>query len=96
MTSLPPSHGRSRRRSDDDLASLRSSTARLLFRQLEPTRPVLAIGADHGVSGSPVIDVHGEVVGQLYARLEEGCCVTMPIVDVVAAARTAEAVAVCR
>jgi S1-C subfamily serine protease len=64
-------------------------------RRIEPARLVLAMGADHGASGSPVVDATGAVVGQLYARLEEECCVAMPIADVVAAAREAEPVTVC-
>jgi S1-C subfamily serine protease len=64
-------------------------------RRIEPARLVLAMGADHGASGSPVVDAAGAVVGQLYARLEEECCVATPIADVVAAAREAEPVAVC-
>lgn len=64
-------------------------------QRIEPARLVLAIEADQGASGSPVIDAGGAVVGQLYARLEEECCVAMPIADVVAAARDAEAVTVC-
>ncbi len=64
-------------------------------RRIEPRRLVLAMGADHGASGSPVVDVTGAVVGQLYARLEEECCVAMPIARVLAAAREAEPVTVC-
>ena len=64
-------------------------------RRIEPARLVLAIEADHGASGSPVIDADGAVVGQLYARLEEDCCVAMPIEDVIAATRTAEPVVAC-
>lgn len=64
-------------------------------QRIEPARLVLAIEADHGASGSPVVDASGAVVGQLYARLEDECCVALPIADVVAAARDAEPVAVC-
>lgn len=64
--------------------------------RIEPTRLVLALQAEHGASGSPVVDAAGEVVGQLYARLEaEECCAALPIADVVAAARDAEPVATC-
>lgn len=65
-------------------------------QRIEPARLVLAVEADHGASGSPVVDAAGAVVGQLYARLEaEECCVALPIADVVAAARDATPVAVC-
>ncbi len=64
-------------------------------QRIEPTRLVLAIRADQGASGSPVIDAAGEVVGQLYARLDEECCVAMPIADVLDAARDATSVATC-
>ncbi len=64
-------------------------------RRIEPARLVLAIEADHGASGSPVFDADGAVVGQLYARREEDCCVATPIEDVIAAARTAEPVVAC-
>jgi S1-C subfamily serine protease len=64
-------------------------------QRIEPARLVLAIEADHGASGSPVVDAAGEVVGQLYARLDDECCVAMPIADVLVAARGAELVATC-
>ena len=65
-------------------------------QRIEPARLVLAVEADHGASGSPVVDAGGAVVGQLYARLEaEECCVALPIADVVAAARDAAPAAVC-
>jgi len=65
-------------------------------RRIEPGRLVLAMEADHGASGSPVLDASGAVIGQLFARLEdEECCVAMPIDDVVAAALAAEPVVVC-
>ena len=64
-------------------------------QRIEPARLVLAIQADQGASGSPVIDAAGEVVGQLYARLDEECCVAIPIADVLDAARGAESVVTC-
>jgi len=64
-------------------------------QRIEPARLVLAIQADHGASGSPVVDAAGEVVGQLYARRDEECCVALPIADVVEAARGAVPVVTC-
>ncbi|TVP72996.1 MAG: serine protease [Nitriliruptor sp.] len=64
-------------------------------QRIEPAGLVLAIEADHGASGSPVVDAAGEVVGQLYARRDEECCVALPIADVVEAARGAAPVAAC-
>jgi hypothetical protein len=64
-------------------------------QRLEPERLVLAIDAGQGSSGSPVIDAGGAVVGQLYARSSDECCVATPIARVLAAAREAVPVAVC-
>lgn len=63
--------------------------------RIEEQRLLLAIDAGQGASGSPVVDANGMVVGQLYARSPDECCIATPIARAVAAARDAEPVAVC-
>jgi S1-C subfamily serine protease len=64
-------------------------------QRIEEQRLILAIDAGQGASGSPVVDANGRVVGQLYARSPDECCIATPIARAVAAAREAEPVAVC-
>lgn len=63
--------------------------------RIERQRLVLAIDAEQGASGSPVVDADGRVVGQLYARSPDECCIATPIARAVAAARDAEPAVVC-
>ncbi len=64
-------------------------------QRLEPERLVLAIDAGQRSSGSPVTDASRAVVGQLYARSSDECCLATPIARVLSAARQAVPVAVC-
>jgi len=65
-------------------------------QRLEPGRLVLAIDVGQGASGSPVIDTDGAVIGQLYTRSADDCCLATPIAQVLSAAREAVPAAVCR
>ena len=53
--------------------------------RVEPGRLLLALEVGAGASGSPVLDEDGRVVGQVFARTQDGRGVATPLSDVIAA-----------
>jgi S1-C subfamily serine protease len=63
--------------------------------RVEPTRLLLALEVGAGASGSPVLDDEGRVVGQVFARTQDGRGVATPIEVVVAAVGDATPAPTC-
>lgn len=63
--------------------------------RVEPGRLLLALEVGAGASGSPVLDEEARVVGQVFARTQDGRGVATPIADVVAAVEDAAPATPC-
>src|SRR6056297_2728047 len=63
--------------------------------RVEPGRLLLALEIGAGASGSPVLDQQGRVIGQVFARTQDGRGVATPITDVVAAVEAATPATPC-
>lgn len=63
--------------------------------EVAPTRLLLDLRTDPGASGSPVVDVEGRVVGQIWARTADGQGVATPIAAVARAVEEAAAAPGC-
>ncbi len=63
--------------------------------RVEPGRLLLALEVGGGASGSPVLDDQGRVVGQVFARTQDGRGVATPIAEVVVAVEEATPATPC-
>lgn len=63
--------------------------------RVEPGRMLLALEVGAGASGSPVLDVDGQVVGQVYARTSDDRGVATPLPALREAVRSAQPAAEC-